>query len=140
MKSCGAVRCGNVNPTWIIAPSSPKRICRTDLLYHILVQIVAGIMRDRSAALQWPEQGLDPNNDDHREHPYFIRYAMQLLTPPPPISGSSDRGAKETKQTVSLWHEFSATHYQGHVQSILRRRRGEGRGAPYSDAVLVRVN
>ncbi|SCZ96234.1 BZ3500_MvSof-1268-A1-R1_Chr8-2g10059 [Microbotryum saponariae] len=115
---------------------------------EILVQIVAAIMRDRFAAFQWPEQGLDHNNDGHRElafalvtHAYAgIRYAMQLLTPPPsPIPGSSDRGAKETKQTVSLWHEFSATHYQGHDQSILRRRRGEGRGAPYSDAVQVRV-
>ncbi|SGZ20704.1 BQ5605_C021g09293 [Microbotryum silenes-dioicae] len=92
-------------------------------VYDIVVQIVAGIMRDRSAAFQWPEQGLDHNNDDHRE------LAFALVT----------RAYAGTKQTVSLWHEFSATHYQGHVQFTLRRRRREGRGAPYSDAVQVRV-
>ncbi|SGZ06699.1 BQ5605_C031g10962 [Microbotryum silenes-dioicae] len=45
----------------------PEEDLQNDLLYEILVQIVAGIMRDRSAALQWPEQDLDPNNDDHCE-------------------------------------------------------------------------
>ncbi|SGZ06688.1 BQ5605_C031g10961 [Microbotryum silenes-dioicae] len=35
---------------------------QNDLLYYeILVQIVAGIIRDRFAAVQWSEQGLDPN-------------------------------------------------------------------------------
>ncbi|KDE09365.1 hypothetical protein MVLG_00679 [Microbotryum lychnidis-dioicae p1A1 Lamole] len=65
----------------------PEEDLQNNLLYEILVQISAGIMRDRSAALQWPVRGLDPSNDleDHRElafalvtHAYAgIRYAMQ---------------------------------------------------------------
>ncbi|SCZ92052.1 BZ3500_MvSof-1268-A1-R1_Chr5-3g08304 [Microbotryum saponariae] len=73
-----AVRCGNVfrmrRPHLPPQGSSdldhcafePKEDLQNNLLYDILVQIVAGIMRDRSAALQWPERNLDPNDDDHR--------------------------------------------------------------------------
>ncbi|SCZ91055.1 BZ3500_MvSof-1268-A1-R1_Chr1-3g02518 [Microbotryum saponariae] len=70
-----------------------------------------------------------------------VRYAMQVLTPPPSLPESSDAGrnANVAKQTVALWHEFSATHYQGPVMAILRRRRREGSGPFYSEAMQVRV-
>ncbi|SGY20454.1 BQ5605_C016g08057 [Microbotryum silenes-dioicae] len=116
----------------------PEEDLQNNLLYEILVQISAGIMRDRSAALQWPVRGLDPSNDleDHRELAFaLVTHAYAGLIPPPPNPGSSDRDAKEPKQTCT---PQVSTQHQGHVQSILRRRRGEGRGAPYSDAVQLR--
>ncbi|SDA02415.1 BZ3501_MvSof-1269-A2-R1_Chr12-3g03585 [Microbotryum saponariae] len=122
---------------------------QNDLLYEIFVQIVAGIRKEKSAAFQWPKEGLDPNDNDHRElafalltHAYAgVRYAMQVLTPPPSLPESSDAGrnANVAKQTVALWHEFSATHYQGPVMAILRRRRRKGSGPFYSEAMQVRV-
>ncbi|SCZ88129.1 BZ3500_MvSof-1268-A1-R1_Chr2-1g04208 [Microbotryum saponariae] len=122
---------------------------QNDLLYEIFVKIVAGIRKEKSAAFQWPKGGLDPNDNDHRElafalltHAYAgVRYAMQVLTPPPSLPESSDAGrnANVAKQTVALWHEFSATHYQGPVMAILRRRRREGSGPFYSEAMQVRV-
>ncbi|SCZ88032.1 BZ3500_MvSof-1268-A1-R1_Chr2-1g04144 [Microbotryum saponariae] len=122
---------------------------QNDLLYEIFVQIVAGIRKEKSAAFQWPKEGLDPNDNDHRElafalltHAYAgVRYAMQVLTPPPSLPESSDAGrnANVAKQTVALWHEFSATHYQGPVMAILRRRRREDSGPFYSEAIQVRV-
>ncbi|SCZ89533.1 BZ3500_MvSof-1268-A1-R1_Chr1-1g01240 [Microbotryum saponariae] len=122
---------------------------QNDLLYEIFVKIVAGIRKEKSAAFQWPKGGLDPNDNDHRElafalltHAYAgVRYAMQVLTPPSSLPESSDAGrnANVAKQTVALWHEFSATHYQGPVMAILRRRRREGSGPFYSEAMQVRV-
>ncbi|SCZ92050.1 BZ3500_MvSof-1268-A1-R1_Chr5-3g08303 [Microbotryum saponariae] len=66
-----AVRCGNGKMRRPHLPPQgrsdldhcafePKEDLQNDLLYDVLVQI-------RSAALQWPEQGLDHNNDDDRE-------------------------------------------------------------------------
>ncbi|SGY12254.1 BQ5605_C011g06443 [Microbotryum silenes-dioicae] len=102
---------------------------QNDLLYEIFVQIVAGIRKEKSAAFQWPKEGLDPNDNDHRElvfalltHAYAgVWYAMQVLTPPPSLPESSDAGrnVNVAKQTVALWHEFSATHCQGPVMAIL---------------------
>ncbi|SGY12809.1 BQ5605_C011g06613 [Microbotryum silenes-dioicae] len=61
---CGA---GARGPNLDQCTFEPEEDLQNDLLYEILVQIVAGNMRDRSAALQWPERGLDPSNEDHRE-------------------------------------------------------------------------
>ncbi|SCZ89744.1 BZ3500_MvSof-1268-A1-R1_Chr1-3g01551 [Microbotryum saponariae] len=66
-------------------------------------------------------------------------FVASISSSSPPTLPVTGRNANVAKQTVALWHEFSATHYQGPVMAILRRRRREGSGPFYSEAIQVRV-